>query len=517
MFFSHALQSGSRSAVRIAVCVVLSLALVASACGGGGDEPAQVPVPTSEPTEVAPSPDPAEPPQTPLATATEDPTSEPADPLTPTPDPAATPDSTGGDTTPTAEPTPDAPPVPTPSLEADAPNPVRCDAEQGELPYDGDGDGTADACKNPDTGVEATPVATPAPTAAPTPVATPVATAAPTVRPTPAPERTPAEALAAAVANLPAVLAEAERSGTWIVSLSDVDAFTWDADNGLRVVVLRIPVDDPGFRPLLDNAGVERDISLEDTAENRRWVQECMRADATFESAREQTVAILTGASDAPTQGSADEWLSYYASSTLGTARSCLSGIGRFEQLQARYWWTDDGLACASRQSMLTAQEGDRVKRAQEVCPTIAHDPSSVPAWPALDPDWGALYADGPPAGMDWVMARCQEIVAAYPHPDPAVQAAYSADPAGSYDSRAGDVLPSCWDDDVAGVTISATRRADEGAGGGPFSGLGYVAAHECYHGFFGYVWARQTERESRGPNELGFDTCVYYAYRAVP
>ena len=138
--------------MRIAACALLSLALVASACGGSGDEPAQVPVPTSEPTEVAPSPDPTEPPQTQPATATEDPTSEPADPLTPAPDPDATPDSTGGGTAPTAEPTPDVPPVPTPSLEADAPNPVRCDAEQGELPYDGDGDGTADGCKNPDTG-----------------------------------------------------------------------------------------------------------------------------------------------------------------------------------------------------------------------------------------------------------------------------------------------------------------------------------------------------------------------------
>ena len=479
-----------------------ALAIVAAACGGSGEsaapEPSAAPAASPAPT-TAPTVDrgPAVIPTTGVEL--------PGEPATPEPTPQATPDATGTDATPTVEPAP----VPTPDIEADAPDAVECDTAAGEQPYDSDGDGTADRCKNPDTGEEAAPVATPVPTPAPTPVPTPAPTPASTARPTPAqtpaPELTPAEALASAVADLPDILAEAERTGTWIVSLSDVGAFTWDADDGLRIVVLRIPVGDPGFRPLLDNAGVERDIEVADTAEARRWVQECMRSDTIVESTRQQTVAILTGAPDA-LDVAPERALLGYARNTLLIARSCLRGLGRFEQLQARYWWTADGLTCASRQSMRTALEGDRVKRALEVCPTIAHDPATVPAWPAFDPGWTSLYSDGPPAGMDWLMARCLEIVEAHANPG------LPTDPAADYLS--GETYPSCWDDKVAIVTNRAANRADEEASGAWL--LGYQQAHACYHGFLGYVWARQTGRESRGPENLEIG-CRYYAYRAVP
>ena len=295
-------------------------------------------------------------------------------------------------------------------------------------------------------------------------------------------------------------MAEAERNGTWIVSLSDVGAWTWDADDGLRVVVVRIPVGDPNFRILLDNSAVDRDIAVADTAENRQWVQDCMRGDERFELFRQQTVDILTGAMDAPpvTPERARE---SYANRTLSNGRSCLGGLGGFEELRAHYWWTDAGLDCASRQSMAYAQEGDRVKPPLEVCPTISHNPATAPEWPALDAQ--QRLAD-PPEAVRWLMARCQEIVAANPNP------AYPTDPYGPY--LTGDPLPTCWDDKVAVITGHAASAAVN-----TMAGASAVShAHRCYHAFLGYAWARQTGRESRGPDNLEIG-CYYYAHRAVP
>ena len=192
-------------------------------------------------------------------------------------------------------------------------------------------------------------------------------------------------------------------------------------------MILRIPVDHPDFQPLLDGAAVSREIVVADTTENRRWVQSCARLQKTAETDRGYTVDILNGAPDA-LDVAPEAALASYARNTLAAGHRCFKALGELEQTRARYWWSEDGLTCASRAMIRRAVERGAAPHPLEVCPTVAHDPTTAPAWSEVDPGWSSLRADGPPAGMDWLMARCQEIVTAYPHSDPEIQAAYSAD-----------------------------------------------------------------------------------------
>ena len=163
-----------------------------------------------------------------------------------------------------------------------------CDAEAGELPYDSDGDGTADACENPDT--EATPAATPVPT----PVPTPVATAAPTARPTPAPAPTPPAA--GDVGERIAEIAEERAAGNTYDG-----ALAWDSGDGLRPVVNRIPTGHPLYAQHMYNAGVF-DAVPDDIPLTRQWAQDCIRGYASrtvehrdVEANRAAVVRVLAG------------------------------------------------------------------------------------------------------------------------------------------------------------------------------------------------------------------------------
>ena len=169
----------------IAACAALSLTLFASACGASGDETAQLPGPTSEPTSVptepALSPDPTEASQTPPPTAetpaTEGATTEPTEPPASTTEPDSPHPEDPLDTDPDPEPT-------EPPAEFEC-QPVTVHGELHEqTPADSDGDGVFDTCEAPHGHPHET--ATEEPTVEPT--AEPTSGAVePTPRPTPKP------------------------------------------------------------------------------------------------------------------------------------------------------------------------------------------------------------------------------------------------------------------------------------------------------------------------------------------
>ena len=219
-----------------------------------------------------------------------------------------------------------------------------------------------------------------------------------------------------------------------------------------RVVVLAVPVSHPAMKALREH----RDGSIVDTPESRSWVQQCVRLHA--DQAREAPAAV-------------------YGAVTAQSVYSCLGGLVQLSELLARYWWAEAGLNCLADAVTVHSLHGDAKPRPLSVCPSIGYDPTA-------------------PRLPGWLAQRCAEIVAASPirnHP---------TDPA-----RSGELLPSCWDPVIEIVQAHAAERVEIGLPDSP---------HSCYHAFLGYVWARQTGRESRPPNDLAIG-CQYHAFEAIP
>lgn len=172
--------------------------------------------------------------------------------------------------------------------------------------------------------------------------------------------------------------------------------------------------------------------------------------------------------------------LAVYAAATAHSVYSCLGGLAHLVELLARYWWTDDGVACVASTVIVSAHRGDAASRPLAVCPSIGYSPT-----------------DARPPG--WLAKQCAAIVVAHPNPK------YPTDPAGTY--RSGDPLPSCWPPVISIIEAHAVESAEMGLPDSP---------HDCYHAFLGYVWARQTERESRPPSDLAIG-CRYRAFEAIP
>ena len=281
----------------------------------------------------------------------------------------------------------------------------------------------------------AAPLAAPAPTdsgAAPSPTSTPEA---PTI------------------ASPEVLLAEAQKS---VFHQFGDDVYTWDGDG--QIVVDQVPVGHPALEQIRQARG-HTDGAIEDTATSRRWVEECTRHNA--EEARSAPSAV-------------------YGAVAAQSVYSCLGGLTHLVELLARYWWTDEGVACVSNAVILVAHQGDAIPRPLAVCPSVGFHP-----------------ADRRPPG--WLAQRCAEIVVAHPNPR------YPTDPDGAYQS--GAPLPSCWTPMIGVIEAHAAESAEIGLADSP---------HDCFHAFLGYVWARQTGRESRSPSDLAVG-CHYRAFEAIP
>ena len=231
------------------------------------------------------------------------------------------------------------------------------------------------------------------------------------------------------------------------------DVYTWDDDRG--VVILKVPVGHPALDEVR-NALWLRDGNIEDTPETRLWVQQCAR--------RHSDQAL--SAPDA-----------VYGAVSAQSVYSCLGGLARLVELFARYWWAEAGVACLADAVAAYSLEGDAQPHPLAVCPSVGYNPIA-------------------PRPSGWLAQRCAEIVAASPNPE------YPTDPA-----QSGDPLPSCWAPIIEGIEAHAVESAEIGLPDSP---------HDCYHAFLGYVWARQTGRESRPPSDLAID-CRYRAFEAIP
>lgn len=307
-------------------------------------------------------------------------------------------------------------------------------------------------------------------------VATPFGSAIPAAISTPAPEAeetpvAPAEAgsdvagiSTVSPAGAPAAAPEAESAATadrasLVKAAQDStfhqfgdDVYAWNGDR--RVVILKMPVDHPALEEVRNLQG-HTDGIIEDTPESRSWVQQCARHHA--EPALSAPDAV-------------------YGAVTAQSVYSCLGGFAHLIELFARYWWTDSGVACVADAVVAHSLHGDARPRPLAVCPSVSYDPA----------------APRPPG---WLGQRCAEIVAANPNPG------YPADPAQSDDPH-----HSCWDPLVEIVEAHAAENAEIGFPDSP---------HDCYHAFLGYVWARQTGRDSRPPSDLAIG-CHYRAFEAI-
>ena len=230
--------------------------------------------------------------------------------------------------------------------------------------------------------------------------------------------------------------------------------YTWDSER--RIVVLEVPVAHPALAEIRAFRG-HWDGIVEDTPDTRSWVQKCARRHA------QQAI----GASDA-----------VYGSVTAQSVYSCLGGLAHLAELFSRYWWTEAGVACVADAVAEHSLYGDAHPRPLGLCPSIGYDPSV-----ARQPGWLAR--------------RCAAIVTAHPNPR------YPVDPDGVFES--GSPLPSCWQPLIEVIQAHAADSADIGLPDSP---------HHCYHAFLGYVWARQTGRESRPPSDLAVG-CHYRAFEA--
>lgn len=230
------------------------------------------------------------------------------------------------------------------------------------------------------------------------------------------------------------------------------DVYSWDRDG--RVIVLAVPVGQPVLEEIRGLWG-HSDGTIEDTPGTRSWVQQCARRHADSGLGASNTVSRILAA-----QG-------VYA---------CLGGLAHLTELFARYWWTEAGVACVAEAVTAHSLFGDSRPHPLAVCPSMGYDPNA-------------------PRPQGWLAWRCAEIVATHPN------LKYPSDP-----SHSGDPLPSCWKSAVEVVQIHAAENTESGNPGSP---------HDCFHAFLGYVWARQTERESRPPSDLAIG-CHYRAFEAV-
>ncbi|GEM_PF-1443383 len=231
------------------------------------------------------------------------------------------------------------------------------------------------------------------------------------------------------------------------------DVYTWDDDR--RVVILKVPVGHPALDEVRSLRG-HWDGSIEDTQGTRLWVEQCAR--------RYSDQALGAPAA-------------VYGAVTAQSVYSCLGGLAHLAELLARYWWTEAGVACLADAVATHSLLGDAQPRPLTVCTSIGYDPSE-------------------PRSSGWLARQCAEIVAANPNPN------YPTDPA-----QSSEPLPSCWHPLVQIIEDHATENADIGLPDSP---------HDCYHALLGYVWARQTERESRPPSDLAIN-CHYRAFEATP
>ena len=230
------------------------------------------------------------------------------------------------------------------------------------------------------------------------------------------------------------------------------DVYTWDGNR--KVVILKVPVDHPALDEVRDLQG-HWDGNIENTPESRSWVQRCAR--------RHVEPALST--SDA-----------VYGAVSAQSVYSCLGGLAHLFEIFARYWWTDDGVACVADAVTAHSLQGDARARPLPVCPSVGYDPA----------------APRPPG---WLAHRCAEVVAANPNPRYPTDSVESANP-----------LPSCWEPLIGIVEAHAAESAGIGLPDSP---------HDCYHAFLGYVWARQTGRESRPPSDSATG-CGYRAFEAI-
>ncbi len=229
--------------------------------------------------------------------------------------------------------------------------------------------------------------------------------------------------------------------------------YTWD--DRRRLVVLAVPADHPSLDASRDARG-HWDGTIEDTPGARAWVQQC---------ARQQSDDAI----DSPD--------TVFGAVSAQAIHACLGGLAHLSELFARYWWTEAGVTCLSDAVTAHSLHGDDRPRPLAVCPSIGYNPA----------------APRPPG---WLAQRCAEIVAAHP------SAEFSTDPA-----QPNEALPSCWPPLLSIIETHASENAGLGLPDG---------AHNCYHAFFGYVWARQTGRESRPPSDLAIG-CHYRAFEASP
>ena len=229
--------------------------------------------------------------------------------------------------------------------------------------------------------------------------------------------------------------------------------FAWDDHR--RIVVLAVPVGHQSLEEIGEIGG-HWDGSIEDTAGTRAWVQQCARRHA-------------DDALSAPD--------AVYGAVSAQAVHACLGGLTHLAELFARYWWTEAGVSCLSEAVTAHSLHGDNRPRPLAVCPSIGYDPAS-------------------PRPPGWLGQRCAEIAAAHPNPRyPSIAA------------QPGDPLPSCWAPLLAIVEAHAVESAGIGLPDSP---------HDCYHAFLGYVWARQTGRESRPPSDLAIG-CHYRSFEAIP
>ena len=231
------------------------------------------------------------------------------------------------------------------------------------------------------------------------------------------------------------------------------DVFTWDDRN--RIVVMEVPVEHPSLEDIRETLG-HWDGTIEDTSGTRAWVQQCAR----------QLADDAIGRPDA-----------VYGAVSAQAFHACLGGLAHLAELFARYWWTEAGVTCLSDAVMVHSLYGEDRPRPLAICPSIGYDPAA-------------------PRPSGWLAQRCEEIVAANPHPR------YSTGPA-----QPNEPLPSCWEPLLSIIETHAGEGADIGLADSP---------HDCYHAFLGYVWARQTDRESRPPSDLAIG-CHYRAFEAIP
>lgn len=228
---------------------------------------------------------------------------------------------------------------------------------------------------------------------------------------------------------------------------------TWDDDR--RIVVLAVPAGHPSLEAIRSVRG-HWDGTIEDTPGTRAWVQQCARRHADD----------ALGAPDA-----------VYGAVSAQAVHACLGGLAHLAELFARYWWTEAGVGCLSDAVTAHSLHGDNRPRPLAVCPSIGYDPAA-------------------PRPSGWLAQRCAEIVAANPNPG------YPDNPA-----QPGEPLPSCWEPLLAIIEAHAGEGVEIGLPDRP---------HDCYHAFLGYVWARQTDRESRPPSDLAIG-CHYRAFEAIP